>query len=285
MADIKISALPLATVLLDTDEFVIASGGTNKKINGATLRLPPPDGIGGGGDTDTFGVDWDDTGTAAGMFNMHLDDLLDVFVPAPNDEEVLSWDAGASGGTWVAKKAILFNFIDAKGDLIVGFDHYSPARLPVGANKEILIADSSQPYGVKWGPADETVIAPLPQTLQFKVVTDATTLTTGDGKFVFCIPTSLDGFHLTAAHAFCSDPPVGGPPIPLIQIRNVSNGFDMLSTRITIDLNEVSSYTAATGPAIDVTHATVVKGDLISVDVDAAGNGTKGLGVHLTFSP
>src|SRR5690606_1659314 len=43
--------------------------------------------------------------------------------------------------------------VDSKGDLIVGTGDNTTTRLPVGANGQLLTADSSQPAGVKWAPA------------------------------------------------------------------------------------------------------------------------------------
>jgi hypothetical protein len=56
--------------------------------------------------------------------------------------------------TWVAQddsNAIQNAIIDAKGDLIVGTAADTPARLAVGANDTLLIADSSTATGLKWG--------------------------------------------------------------------------------------------------------------------------------------
>lgn len=45
----------------------------------------------------------------------------------------------------------LENEIDAKGDLLVGIGADDADNLPVGADGEVLIADSSEPTGVRWG--------------------------------------------------------------------------------------------------------------------------------------
>jgi hypothetical protein len=56
-----------------------------------------------------------------------------------------------------------------------------------------------------------------------------------------------------------------------------------LSTPITIDQSEQTSYTAAVSSVVDSAHRVVSTGDLIAVDVTAAGTGAKGLGVILTL--
>lgn len=118
--------------------------------------------------------------------------------------------------------------------------------------------------------------------VQLKVIADAATLTTGDGQLVFAIPAALNGLNLTAAQAFVTT--VSSSGTPTVQLRNVTDSVDMLSTRITIDANEFTSYTAAAPPVIDTAHDDVATGDLIAVDVDVAGTGAKGLGVLLTFA-
>jgi hypothetical protein len=61
--------------------------------------------------------------------------------------------AQANGMRWAAPPAsgIQPTIIDAKGDLIVGTANDTPARQGVGADGTVLIADSSQAGGVRWG--------------------------------------------------------------------------------------------------------------------------------------
>lgn len=117
--------------------------------------------------------------------------------------------------------------------------------------------------------------------IQLKVFDDTTVLTTGDGKLILCIPSELNGYNLIDADAYVTT--VSSSGTPTIQIRNVTDTQDMLSTTITIDVNEKTSYTAATPPVINTSYDDVVTGDLIAVDVDVAGTGAKGLGIILSF--
>jgi hypothetical protein len=57
----------------------------------------------------------------------------------------------------------------------------------------------------------------------------------------------------------------------------------MLTTPITIDPGEFTSFTAATPAVINTANDLVATGDLIAIDVDVAGTGAKGLGVILEF--
>lgn len=117
---------------------------------------------------------------------------------------------------------------------------------------------------------------------EIKVVADDDTVTTGDGKAIMVIPRSVGGMRLVAAHAFVTTASSSGTPT--VQIRNVTTAHDLLSTRITIDTSEFTSYTAATQPVINSTYDEVSTGDLIAVDIDVAGTGAQGLGVVLTWA-
>ncbi len=123
---------------------------------------------------------------------------------------------------------------------------------------------------------------PIPVVLEIKVVDDETTVTTGDGQFIFAISSDLDGTNLVSAEAYVTT--VSSSGTPTVQIRNVTDTADMLSTKVTIDASEFTSYTAAAPHVVDTTHDDVATGDRIAVDVDVAGTGAKGLGVILVFA-
>jgi hypothetical protein len=117
--------------------------------------------------------------------------------------------------------------------------------------------------------------------VQLKICDDATVLTTGDGKLIFMIGEELNGMNLIAAHAGVST--VSSSGNPTIMIRNATDAQDMLSTAITIDATEFTSYTALTGCTINASYDDVATGDRIAINVTTAGTGTKGLIVHLVF--
>lgn len=115
--------------------------------------------------------------------------------------------------------------------------------------------------------------------IELKVIDDTTTLTTGDGKLIFCIPASLDGAVLQDAQAFVTT--VSSSGLPTIQLRNVTDSVDILLTKVSIDASELTSYTAATPRVISPVNNIFQKGDLIAVDCDVSGTGAKGLGIIL----
>lgn len=114
-----------------------------------------------------------------------------------------------------------------------------------------------------------------------KICDETTAITTGDGKFIFTIPQELNGMNLVGVVAMVST--VSSSGLPTVQIRNVTDAVDMLTTRVTIDVSEYNSYDATTPAVIDEDHDDVATGDRIAIDVDVAGTGAKGLEVYLLF--
>jgi len=73
------------------------------------------------------------------------------------DGLVLTVDSAQPGGLkWGAPAAgsgIPPGIVDAKGDLIGASGNDTPARVAVGADGQVLVADSTQPTGLKWAPS------------------------------------------------------------------------------------------------------------------------------------
>jgi hypothetical protein len=95
-----------------------------------------------------------------------------------------------------------------------------------------------------------------------------TDLTTGDDKGYFRAP---GAFTLTSVRASLLQASDSGSVT--IDVRK--NGTTIFSTKITIDVNETTSTTAAVPAVLSTT--TVVDDDLFQVDIDGAGANAKGL--------
>lgn len=116
------------------------------------------------------------------------------------------------------------------------------------------------------------------------VFTDATDCAVGDGAgdVFWRVPAILNGYNLVAVAAHAQTAGVTGTMD--IQIHNVTQAADMLTTKITIDSNEKDSSTAATAAVIDAANDDVATGDEIRIDVDVVQTTkAKGLVVELTF--
>jgi hypothetical protein len=136
--------------------------------------------------------------------------------------------------------------------------------------------------GVAWKSAGlgTTNVGTL-RIVHWRIVPAEVLLATGDGKDFFTVPAQLNGYNLIAAHA--SVDIVSSSGTPIFQLHNVTDAVDMLSTRITIDATEFTSYTATAAPVIDTTKDDVATGDRIRADVDGAGTGTKGGTIIMVF--
>jgi hypothetical protein len=94
-----------------------------------------------------------------------------------------------------------------------------------------------------------------------------TEATTGDGKFYIHVPAAFDGMNLVEVHAEVIT--AGTTGTLNLDIYNVTQAADMLSTNVTIDSGETGSDTAATPPVIDTANDDVAENDLIRIDIDA----------------
>ena len=114
-----------------------------------------------------------------------------------------------------------------------------------------------------------------------KVIADDTALTTGNGKMYFTVPVELNGWDLVTvgAHVYT----VSSSGAITVQIHNLTDTADMLSTAITIDAGDKDSKDATTAAVIDTSHDDVATGDEIRIDVDGAGTDTEGLEIRMGF--
>lgn len=116
------------------------------------------------------------------------------------------------------------------------------------------------------------------------LVTDpnGSAITTGDGKAYFTVPALFNTWNIISVHAALTT--VSSSGTPTVQLARTRSGstVDVLSTAVTIDANELTSYTAATAHVVNTSNDDLATGDLLRVDVDAAGTGAKGLQAIIT---
>ena len=105
------------------------------------------------------------------------------------------------------------------------------------------------------------------KTVQITVVDYVTDVATGDGKAYFHVSPALAGYNIVDVHAEVIT--AGTTGTTDIQLRNVTQTADILSTKLTIDSGETGSDTAATAAVIDAAEDDLTLNDLIAVDVDA----------------
>lgn len=120
------------------------------------------------------------------------------------------------------------------------------------------------------------------QTVYLQVFYADEDLETGTGLLFFTVPLALDGCKIKDFDIAVYTPSTSGNPT--VQCYNVTKALNLLSTTARIDVNEKSSYTAATQPVINQSNNTINVGDILRIDVSAKGTGTKGLDVIMIAS-
>lgn len=151
-------------------------------------------------------------------------------------------------------------------------DYYSSStaksRVAIGANGSYLSSNGSAPG---W-------------TLLYRymgfLLNTSVALGAGDDAVRFRIPAAMNGWVIKSVAASRKS----GTGTPTIQIRNVTDGVDVLSTRLTIDSGETDSSTAATAAVINTSNDDVATGDQFAIDIDSAGTNTLFLWVEIGFT-
>lgn len=172
------------------------------------------------------------------------------FRQAGNDQ--LSFDPGV-GGTL---------------NIPTGYNAFSAGKGAVVVAKKVgtltwdLFGDL-EPTGGAGAAAFELVVAASDET---------TDITTGTAKATFRMP---DGVTLTAVRASLATASSSG----VVTVDINEGGSSILSTKLTIDASEKTSTTAAT-PAV-ISDASLADDAEITIDIDTAGTGAKGLKVVL----
>lgn len=179
-----------------------------------------------------------------------LDELHDVNIGTLNTDDVLKWNGT---NAWV------------NGTLTL--DNLSTVNAPSPSDRQVLVYDNGTSQWIN-GWANET--------LTFAVSDEATSLTTGTAKVTFRAPFAMT---LTA--------------IPRASLSTASSSGDVTvdineagtsvlgANKLSIDANEKTSVTAATPTTL---ADTAIADDAeITVDIDGAGTGAKGLKVTLYY--
>lgn len=200
---------------------------------------------------------------------MKVINSLTALASADDAADILPiYDSSASS----AKKITLTNLLAVIGALTAMTDVASGDSLPVydtsaGSVKRATMLEAAAGMG---------------RHFQLPAFEWSTSCSTGDGKFYLVIPSYLDGLDLVGVHAKVIT--AGTTGTMNIQVRNVTQGADMLSTKITIDSAELGSDTAATPAVIDTGNDDVAAYDTLAIDVDVVHTTpAQGLIVTLVF--
>ena len=131
---------------------------------------------------------------------------------------------------------------------------------------------------IKAGASAADVAEAKQQSFVIACSDESTALTTGTAKVSFRIPY---GFTLNAGAAgitaSCNQAPTGA----ILTIDVNESGTTILSTKLTIDISETTSTTAATPPVIS--DVALAADSLITIDIDQIGSSNAGTGLKVTL--
>lgn len=125
---------------------------------------------------------------------------------------------------------------------------------------------------VSTGEARVTLLS-IPVSYVIAASDETTDITTGTAKVTFRMPHAM-----TVTDVRASVNTVSSSGLPTIDINEA--GTTILSTKITIDVSEKSSTTAATPPVIS--DSALADDAEITIDIDVSGTGAKGLKIIIT---
>ena len=126
--------------------------------------------------------------------------------------------------------------------------------------------------------------------VEWRVIDQATALTTGEAKDIWYAPIELNNWNLVRAEAAVDTVSSSGAITVTLERVRLGTGAatnDMLSTAITLDANERTSYSAATPSVVNGSYddlsVSSATQDTIEANIDGVGTGGKGLVLILTF--
>jgi len=127
----------------------------------------------------------------------------------------------------------------------------------------------------------ENVTPFVERTLIIKCVADNIGPSTGNGITHVTIPSTMNTKKLQNANIHVYTVGTSGSDTT-VQIHNLTTGNDLLSTPITVDLNENDSVTASSQHVVGPNN-TVSTDDVLRIDVDNVAVATEGLELRMVF--
>lgn len=166
---------------------------------------------------------------------------------------------------------VLESLYDANTLLIATADN-TPIALAVAASRIVGRKATGDISAMTAAELVAIIRTSLPVELGVAVSDETTDLTTGTAKVTFRLPFAMT---LTSVRASLNVASSSGTPTVDIN----ENGTTILSTKLTIDANEKTSTTAAVAAVIS--DASLADDAEITMDIDVAGTGARGLKVWM----
>ena len=194
----------------------------------------------------------------------------DYVVPAAQEIEPLVVRADVDGTGAAGSFEPTLQVLSPAGDVIVSVP---AATVAAGGSASVTWA----PFLGSGGGAGSAKT----YVVEMRILGDNQPLATTIGLTFFTVPAEFDGLKLVGCAA--ATPAGVGTGQSQFNLANITSGHPLLTTDITIDSGQSTSYTAAVQPVIDSAHAQVSTGDILTIDIDSAGLGALGLAVILVF--
>lgn len=227
------------------------------------------------GGTLTSAINWAPTVTIASSTTPAIGAAAGNYISITGTTTITGFDTIASGALRVLTFTGILTFTyNATSLILPGAANITTAAgdaaimISLGSGNWKCVA-----YQRASGKALVETVTSVPKVIQVACSDQTTALTTGTAKVTFRMPYAMT---LTGVRASLNTASSSGDPA--IDINKTGVG-SLLSTTITIDSGEKTSVTAAT-PAVISTSA-LSDDDEITIDIDTAGTGAKGLVVTL----
>lgn len=123
---------------------------------------------------------------------------------------------------------------------------------------------------------------PIPARFCIQLSAEDEAPDSGDGLWHLPVEPDWAGTYLRSAEAFVR---TAGSGVTQIQLHNLGEAADLLTSRIEIDASENFSWDSTPRSEVDEDMEALELGDVIRVDMDAVGSGIEGLKLLLSFGP
>ena len=178
------------------------------------------------------------------------------------------------------------NYTNAKSNALLISNNYPNTHLQLGTTTTVAITiDGSQNVGIGTNAPSHLLDvdgnANISGSLSFEdymilsVTADNTDIQTGTSQFTFRTPFAMELYQTPRASLTTAS------SSGAVTIDINSGGTSIFSTSLTIDANETTSTTAATAAVLSTTS--IADDTQITIDVDGAGTGARGLKITLYY--
>jgi len=125
-------------------------------------------------------------------------------------------------------------------------------------------------------------LGPFPP-YHIKLFSDTQLVLVGAQDYTFAVPFDMDGLRLKRVEIDVTTVSSGGDIT--VQVGNLTQAVNMLSTEAQIDAGDYHSADSGTPAVVNTSNNQVFHKDRLQVQITAAGSGAMGLAIILFFAP